>query len=280
MEDNDVQIARLLTQSFGLKHVVVGQLPRFEAEQRKNIATSFCADEHAWLVRAGEFLSASVDTIYDGIAGDVLSAGYFETRPRLDLYRAGRFRELAETLMKPDTEAIQHTLDPAFRVAHSDDVAREQLVHELERYADAANPTAMFFFWNRTRREIALSPFGVFSGVKTCFCPYLDHQLFDFLASLPTEMVMDKKLHSDTISAAHPRLAAIPYAVGRRRRALLERMMFSAHVGAYGVVTRPSRLGRMARLTAHMLHSALSSTYQKSHASIGPLQPSLFLPVG
>ena len=279
MEDSDVQIARLLTQSFGLKHVVVGQLPRFEAEQRKNIATSFCADEHAWLVRAGEFLSASVDTIYDGIAGDVLSAGYFETRPRLDLYRAGRFRELAETLMKPDTEAIQHTLDPAFRVAHSDDVAREQLVHELERYADGANPTAMFFFWNRTRREVALSPFGVFSGVKTCFCPYLDHQLFDFLASLPTEMVMDKKLHSDTISAAHPRLAAIPYAVGRRRRAA------RAHD-----VQRPRRRVRGGHQAEPLgSHGSFDGTHAAFRSQLHvPEEPrvdrsaaaSLFLPVG
>jgi asparagine synthase (glutamine-hydrolysing) len=280
MDNSDIEIARLLTQSFGLKHIVVGQLPQFETERRKNIATSFCSDEHAWLVPAAEFLSASVDTIYDGIAGDVLSAGYFETRPRLDLYRAGRFRELAATLMKPDTEAIQRTLDPALRVAHSDDVVREQLVHELERYAHAANSTAMFFFWNRTRREVALSPFGVFSGVKTCFCPYLDHQLFDFLASLPSEMLMDKKFHSDTISAAYPRLAAIPYAVGRRRSAMIERTVFSARVGWYGVVTRPSRAGRLARLTAHVVHSGLSSTYRRSNASIGPVQLLYFFQLG
>jgi asparagine synthase (glutamine-hydrolysing) len=263
-----------------LKHVVVPRLPRFEAERRKNIATSFCADEHAWLVAAAEFLSTSVDTIYDGIGGDVLSASLFATRPWLDLYRAGRFRQLAATLMKPDTEAVQRTLDPALRVAHSDDVVRELLVHELERYADAANPTTMFFFWNRTRREIALSPFGVFSGVKSCFCPYLDHEVFDFLASLPSEMLLDKKFHSDTINAAYPRFAAVPYSVPQRRRAMLERTVFSARVGWYGVVTRPSRAGRMARLTAHVVHSALSSTYRRSNASIGPVQLLYFFQLG
>jgi hypothetical protein len=270
--DNDVEIARLLTQYFGLKHIVVDRLPRLEAERRKNIATSFCADEHAWLVSAGELLNTSVDTIYDGIAGDVLSESRLATRRWLDLYRAERFRELARSLMKPDTGAIQGTLDPALRVAHSDDVARERITHELERYAGAANPTAMFFFWNRTRREIALSPFGVFSGVKTCFCPYLDHRLFDFLASLSPELLLDKTFHSDTISAAHPRLAAIPYSVPRHRRAMLERMVFSARVGWYGLVTRQSLVDQMARLTAHTLHCAVSPTYRKSHASIGPVQ--------
>ena len=267
--NNDVEIARLLTQSFGLKHIVVGQLPRFEAERRKNITTSFCTDEHAWLVSAGQYLGTSVDTIYDGIAGGVLSASSFASRPRLDLHCAGRFRELAELLMKPSTEVIQHVLDPAFRVAHSDDVAREQIAHELERYANAANPTTMFYFWNRTRRVIALSPFAVFSGVKTCFCPYLDHRLFDFLASLPPEVLLDRTFHSDTIRAAHPRLAAIPYSVKRRGGALLDGMKFSVRAGWYGLVTRQTRVDRMARLTTHVLRSAVSSAYQKRNASIG-----------
>jgi hypothetical protein len=266
---NDVEIARLLAQSFGLEHIVVGQHSRFEAELRKNIATSFCSDEHAWFVSTAQFLSTSVDTLYDGIGGDVLSASLFASRAWLDLHRAGRFPELAKLLMKPSTEVIQRVLDPAFRVAHSDDVAREQIAHELERYANAANPTTMFYFWNRTRREIALSPFALLSGVKTCFCPYLDHRLFDFLASLPPEMLLDKKFHSDTISAAHPRLAAIPYAVRRHGGGLLDRMMFSVHAGWYGLVTGQTRVDRMARLTTHVLRSAVSPAYQKRNASIG-----------
>jgi asparagine synthase (glutamine-hydrolysing) len=270
--ENDVEIASLLTQAFELPHVVVDPPPRFDAERRKNIATSFCANEHAWIVPAAEFVSTSVDTIYDGIGGDVLSASLFADRPWLDLYRAGRLHELAETLMKPDTEPVQRTLDPEFRVARGDDVVRGQLVRELERYADAANPTTMFFFWNRTRREIALSPFGVFSSVKTCFCPYLDHRLFDFLASLPPQMLLDKRFHSDTIRAAHPRVGAIPYAVPQRPRAstLLDNSVFSARVGWYGLQTNPGRIGQMARLAAHLLHAAFSPAYRKSHASIGP----------
>jgi asparagine synthase (glutamine-hydrolysing) len=278
--DNDVEIARLLTRSLGLKHVVVGQLSRLESERRKNIATSFCADEHAWLVLAAQLLSTSFDTMYDGIAGDVLSASLFATRPWLDLYRAGRFGELAGLLMKPSTEATQRTLDPAFRVARGDDVAREQIARELERYAHAANPTTMFFFWNRTRREIALSPFGVFSGVRTCFCPYLDHRLFDFLASLPAEMLLDKTFHSDTISAAHPRHAAIPYAAPQRRSAMLDYMTFSARVGWYGLVTGQSHVERMARFTVHMLRRALDATYRKRNASINPVHLLYFFHLG
>jgi hypothetical protein len=60
--------------------------------------------------------------------------------------------------MKPSTDALQRTLDPAYRVAQSTEVAHDLIARELERYAGAANPTSMFYFWNRTRREIALSP--------------------------------------------------------------------------------------------------------------------------
>jgi len=269
--DNDVDIAMLLADTLGLKHVVADRLPRLEAERRKNLATSFCTDEHAWLLPVAEFLRDSVDTTYDGIGGDVLSASLFQNRSWFDLHCAGRCRELARALMKPSTDEIQRTLDPIFRVADSTEVAREQIVQELERYAGAANPTTMFFFWNRTRREIALSPFGIFAGVRTCFCPYLDHQVFDFLASLPGEMLLDKAFHTDTISAAHPRLATIPYSTPRRTGTLVKTLTFGARVGWYGMLTRPTRVGRLARLAAQILRFGLSSSYRKSSAVIGPL---------
>lgn len=269
--DNDVAIARLLTDTLGLEHVVSGRLRRLDAERRKNIATSFCADEHSWLVQVGEILRDSVDTIYDGIAGDVLSASLFQNRPRFDLHRAGRFRELAAALMKPNTDALQRTLDPAYRVEQSTEVACDQIVRELERYAGAANPTSMFYFWNRTRREIALSPFGVFADVRTAFCPYLDHQLFDFLTSLPAEMLLDKTFHTDTISAAHPGLAEIPYSAPRKTKAVLDNLAFGVDVACYGLRTRPTRIGRMARLAAQVLRFGFSSSYRNSNAVINPL---------
>jgi hypothetical protein len=269
--DNDVAIARHLTERLGLEHVIPDRVRRLDAERRKHIATSFCADEHGWLMPVGEILRDSVDTIYDGIAGDVLSASLFQDRARFDLHRAGRFRELAAALMKPSTDALQRTLDPAYRVAQSTEVAHDLIARELERYAGAANPTSMFYFWNRTRREIALSPFGVFADVRTCFCPYLDHQLFDFLASLPGEMLLDKTFHTDTISAAHPRFAKIPYSAPRQSKALLQNLTFGVDVALYGLRTRPTRVGRMARLAAQILRFGLSSSYRNSNAVINPL---------
>jgi len=53
----------------------------------------------------------------------------------------------------------------------------------------------------------------------TVYAPYLDHTLFDFLASLPARLLMDRTLHTEAIAAAWPRFATIPY----ERKGLLMR---------------------------------------------------------
>ena len=42
------------------------------------------------------------------------------------------------------------------------------------------------------------------AGPFTVFAPYLDHELFDFLASLPTQLIMDHNFHTETIHLAYP----------------------------------------------------------------------------
>jgi hypothetical protein len=41
--------------------------------------------------------------------------------------------------------------------------------------------------------------------------PYLEPELYDFLASLPAEMLLDHAFHTDTISRTYPEYADIPY---------------------------------------------------------------------
>jgi hypothetical protein len=74
------------------------------------------------------------------------------------------------------------------------------------------NPLQAFFFWNRTRREIALRPYLVWSAVADVVCPYLDHDLVDHLAGLPVTMTSDHEFHVDAIAAAHPDVD-VPYAL-------------------------------------------------------------------
>jgi asparagine synthase (glutamine-hydrolysing) len=214
--NNDVDVARMLATTLGLEHVALQPGPRLEAELKKNLATSFCADEHAWLIPLAERLNGRGLTIYDGIGGDVLSASLFQKPAWLEHYRARRFAELARVLTGKSSDRIMALEGAEARRLREE--ARDRIVVELERYADATNPSTMFFFWNRTRREIALAPFGLLSGVETCYCPYLDHDVFDFLASLPPEITIDRSFHTETIALAYPAAEAVPYAVPSRSR--------------------------------------------------------------
>jgi hypothetical protein len=50
------------------------------------------------------------------------------------------------------------------------EVALERLIAELKGHAPSPNPVQSFYFWNRTRRAVALLPFGGserFSGSRS-----------------------------------------------------------------------------------------------------------------
>jgi asparagine synthase (glutamine-hydrolysing) len=265
--NNDVNVAGMLARSFGLDHVVLERAPRLQAELRKNLATSFCADEHAWLMPLAEHLSGRSVEIYDGIAGDVLSASLFQKPAWLELYRAGRFVELAKTLVGKRREGIVALRGAdARRLA---DEALERIAVELRRYEDATNPCTMFFFWNRTRREITLAPFGILAGVETCFCPYLDHALFDFLAALPPEVTIDRRFHTDTIALAHPSAGKIPYAVPGPGRLNTSLAAFGAGVVGYGLRS-DRRRGRMLALLGGQLAGLAPRKGRRISVSVDP----------
>jgi asparagine synthase (glutamine-hydrolysing) len=266
--NNDVDVAGMLARSFGLAHVVLERAPRLHAELQKNLATSFCADEHAWLMPLAEHLNGHPVAIYDGIAGDVLSASLFQKPAWLELYRAGRFVELAKTLVGKRRDGIVALRRAdARRLA---DEALERIAVELRRYGDATNPCTMFFFWNRTRREIALAPFGVLAGVETCFCPYLDHELYDFLTSLPPEITLDRTFHTDTIALAHPSAQNVPYAAPGRRGLNPSLATFGAGVVAYGLRSG-ARRGRMfSLLTAQLATGLRPRKGQRPSFSVDP----------
>jgi hypothetical protein len=96
--------------TLGIEHVAV---PRRRAlgrsERRKNDLTNFCADEHTWVLPAADYLAPRRTTIYDGIGGDVLSAGLFLSPKRLRLYAEGRFLELARDI------SVGSVIPPMFR---------------------------------------------------------------------------------------------------------------------------------------------------------------------
>jgi hypothetical protein len=181
-------------------------------ERRKNLLTSFCSDEHAWALALADFLTGRAAAAFDGLGGDVLSAGLFLTRRRQRLYERGRFGELAELLLFPRTDwtlPLFLRSDVGARAARDHAVAR--IAVELERHAGAANPIGSFYFWSRTRREISLVPYGLLGHLDRVYAPYLDHDLYDFLAAIPARVLLDQQFHTDTIRRAYPRHRDIPF---------------------------------------------------------------------
>jgi hypothetical protein len=208
----DVRIAGALARELGLPHVVLPQPAcRYEAEQRKNLLTGFCSDEHAWYLAAMDYLKRQGRPVYDGIGGDVLSAGLFVSPRSLKLFASCDPHAIANGMLDADEEALASLLPAPLLRRMSRELAIEHLAAEVARHLERPNPIASFYFWNRTRREIALVPYGLLGGLPQVYAPYLDHDLFDLLAGLPLSMVADHALHSDAIAQAYPALAHLPY---------------------------------------------------------------------
>jgi hypothetical protein len=216
--DEDARVAARLTAAVGVRHVIVEQGERFDAELAKNRVTSFGTAMHAWTMALAGSLRGGGTTLFDGIGGDVLSAGLFLTPERQALCDAGRFEELAERLLPASNErTLPLLLRPEVRARTTRSRAVDRIAAELTRHADAANPIGSFAFWNRTRRAIGLVPYAVLSRLGTVFAPHLDHDLYDFLASLPVGLVLDHRLHTDAIRRAYPAYAGVPYQDNRVR---------------------------------------------------------------
>jgi asparagine synthase (glutamine-hydrolysing) len=218
----DERIASLLASEAAVPHTMLEQVPRTAAaEVRKNWQTHLCADEHTWYLPMIDYLERTGAMVYDGMGGALSVAGRFLSPRHLTLFAEGRFEELAESLLNAFgvvTEAfLDRILSPAYRTRLGRGRARTRLAQDLRLHVDAPDPTKSFNFWNRTRREIALVPYGLMYRVRAVVSPYLDRDLYALLFSLPPAIVSpdvsspNKSFHSDAIKRAYPKYAHIPF---------------------------------------------------------------------
>jgi hypothetical protein len=210
--NEDAEIAKELCSFLDLKHIVLKQdLSLLKMEKEKNILTNFCSIEHSWILPLSRYLfEENYSAIFDGIGGDVLSAGLFLTEYRLNLYIKEKFEDLANEILGPEGY-LPHMLTKSAYSRFNREVAINLLVHELKRYVNAPNPVGQFFFWNRARRHIALSSWGILRQKTHVFAPYLDHEVYKFLSSLPAEYFLDHTFHENTIAKHYPAFAHLPY---------------------------------------------------------------------
>lgn len=217
--DVDVAPAAALCARLGLNHVVVAPPGRFEAETRRTWRTSYCCDEHEWMLGMADRMSGHANssgggfsTSWDGIAGDTLSAPRLQKPEHLRLLQQGKFEALADELLGRDATPLMSVLPERFRCAEARAVSRVRLARHLEAVSGGPNPLAMSNIYSRSRREIAMMSAAMLAGVPTAYCPFLDHELFDYLAGIPEEIRYDPKFHDDVIARAYPEVADIPYA--------------------------------------------------------------------
>lgn len=262
--NQDPEVAALLCNELQFDHVIIDQqLSRLSAERRKNRETHFCASAHGWYLALADFLNGRFACLYDGIGGDVLSQG-LTLAPDLDrAFRSQNVPAICDALMtqrRTGQLGIGGLLKGELKAALDPGVARARLATEVEKHLGGPNPTGAFTFWNRTRRQIALAPYSMLSGIPQVHAPYLDHDLFDFLSSLPASMMMSHTFHTETIVRAYPDFAHIPYASktapptdDRKVRA-----QFLSEAARLFLVKRPSRLMKNLRPRARMLAGVLS----------------------
>ncbi|HEU4630911.1 MAG TPA: asparagine synthase-related protein [Gemmatimonadaceae bacterium] len=257
--DEDVRVAAAVAAAVGVPHTVLETTQdRFADEMEKNLRTSLCVQEHFWVMPLVRHVTGRDLVLYDGIAGDTLSEAKYMNAHRLGRFRRNELRQLAEEEL--ETEGYLPLLlrrEMYQRLARG--LALERLEAELRTHVDAPNPVGSYRFWNRTRRAVAPAPFALLAPVATVRAPFLDPEVYDFLASLPGELLVDRTFHSTAIARAYPAFARLPYEDPQAppRPA-------AAHLRQFGIATlrrevlRPvrSREQRMRSLLRHGPYTA------------------------
>jgi asparagine synthase (glutamine-hydrolysing) len=246
----DIRVAAMLAGTLGVRHIVVRQ-PRCLARAICHAIeeTGFCSDEGAWLGPLLDFLRGQGGTVYDGIAGDVMSAGLFQTPELHALLVRGDRHGAADLVLQswlPGTGGWEGLLDQDLQDALSRKIALEVIAEEMARHVDHPNPARSFYFWNRTRREIALIPFKALSELRV-ETPYLNRELWGFLDGLPYAVVADRDFHTAVIQTAYPTYADLPFENKDAAQPLprFDRLLFAMKFLRHTMLRRTRRVDRL-----------------------------------
>lgn len=212
--DDDFEVAQEVAQQLGWPIEVIAQTEEvFDAELEKNRLFECMTDEHTWFVPgAARIRAEGMEWMYDGIGGDVLSNGLFCREEWVNDLERGRVDAFCASLRTSGAgeEALRVLLLEPYRRRWSWEAARERIVEDLSRYLGMENPAHRFFFWNRTRREIAPLMCRYLAGIEV-ITPYLDPEVFDWLWNLPYTVMADRRMHDEAIAVAFPQFAHLRY---------------------------------------------------------------------
>ena len=260
-------VAKRVAAALGLEHEILEQPgSAADLEMLKNERVNFCAPQHAWFNVVADCATVrSASAIYDGLAGDNLSASLFLRSDDDELLRGGKFDEFAARFLGGSS-----IIDAVLAREHADrmDVAtaRAHLAAYASGFQDAPNPVSAFHFASRTRRAIALAPLSILPPDRTVHTPYLDGALYDMLASQPVSHYLDGRFHKEALERAHEDGAAIAYA---GKSTYVDNPAWSKRYLA-DTLKATRRLGRgllrMGHLRTRILRARFSSAYRTGFA--------------
>jgi len=208
----DVEVASLLCEMFNLKQVVTeyDSSRLFADEVIKNEMTHHLSDEHGWYLSVLEILKQEgADLLLDGIGGDVLSNGLFFDQELLHAFHDKDLSRAAEIVIGSRGELPYLTSELRHELCW--DRAAAHVKEELTRHRDSLNPIRSFYFWNRTRREISLSPICMAAQVTDAGMPYLAPELVDFFFSLPVDCYGPPGFHDEVIAYRYAQSCTVRY---------------------------------------------------------------------
>ena len=251
--DDDAEIAARLCDRAGVRHVIVPQGDRYDAEAEKNRLTGYCTLEHGWTICLR--LHTLGQNVFDGLAGDALSQSGLQSNESLALYRNDLDAFAEHFTQSSGIDAIWPELSRAS--------ALEAVRKEAERFKDAVNPVAAFMFWNRAVRDVATAPWGA----ERTMTPFLDPELFEFLCRIPPEIMLTQTLHDEAIARAYPEWTDIAY----ESKLLPARRISRSHIRVYSRKAlahchRFRPFGLLARLVKAALTGDAGSSWIPAYA--------------
>ncbi len=214
---DETPTAARVAAAVGVRHVVLGEWPRLEAELARNFLFHFCTDEHTWAVPLAWRMPELGQVNYDGIGGGILTAGVFARRADTEAIRAGRAGRVAARLLRRKRTALEEVLDTGLTSGAAYDAAHAAVEERLTAYADWESPLTAFYFWSRTRREVALTPGSLYVQMEACHTPYLAPAMVDLFLGLPPESLDDHDLHNAVLRTTFPQYADVPFLPKARR---------------------------------------------------------------
>lgn len=260
----DVAVAKILAEAVDIKHFVVRQPgSQLKQELQKNTTTEFLAEHPVWALAIGAFLRDKADVSYHGIAGDGLSGGNFLTPELLKYYEMGLTDECARYHLDyfNNEGILENCLTPDAYQSFNRQLALGCVHEHVKLTEKTPSPSAMHYFWSRTRRNISLMPFRILNRSIENRAPFLDYNLYDFLASLPGSFQLGNSFHTQVIQRAYPSYKHIAFASESPSPLTFGYRIYILSVLKYLTLNR-SKLVNRSRLFAVLMSAIVSNDFR------------------